>query len=151
MEIVPKELFPRSIIIIMSVIIHICGVFIMNYSKNIKQVTDYDIIVAGAGPAGIAAAAAAGREGKKVLLIEASGQLGGMATTGLVPAWTPYSDGVRIIYGGISENEVIGQHKTCVARILVGPHQILGAADGTGAALAAVAMGFVSVKHSSLS
>ncbi len=75
----------------------------MNYSKNIKQVSDYDIIVAGAGPAGIAAAAAASREGKKVLLIEASGQLGGMATTGLVPAWTPYSDGVRIIYGGISE------------------------------------------------
>lgn len=75
----------------------------MKFCKDILKNEQYDIIVAGAGPAGIAAAAAAGREGKKVLLIEASGQLGGMATTGLVPAWTPYSDGVRIIYGGLSE------------------------------------------------
>ena len=71
--------------------------------KNLKINENYDVIVAGAGPAGIAAAAAAAREGEKTLLIEQSGNLGGMATTGLVPAWTPYSDGIRIIYGGISE------------------------------------------------
>ncbi|MBQ4156106.1 MAG: FAD-dependent oxidoreductase, partial [Clostridia bacterium] len=71
--------------------------------KNLKVNENYDVVVAGAGPAGIAAAAAAAREGAKTLLIEASGQLGGMATTGLVPAWTPYTDGVRIIYGGLSK------------------------------------------------
>lgn len=71
--------------------------------KLLKTNEEYDVIVAGAGPAGIAAAAAASREGAKVLLIEQSGQLGGMATNGLVPAWTPYTDGVRIIYGGLSK------------------------------------------------
>ena len=71
--------------------------------KNLKVNDNYDVVVAGAGPAGIAAAAAAAREGAKTLLIEASGQLGGMATTGLVPAWTPYTDGIRIIYGGLSK------------------------------------------------
>ena len=72
-------------------------------NKNLKINENYDVVVAGAGPAGIAAAAAAAREGAKTLLIEASGQLGGMATTGLVPAWTPYTDGIRVIYGGLSE------------------------------------------------
>ncbi len=63
----------------------------------------YDVIVAGGGPAGCAAAASAAREGAKTLLIESSGMLGGMATKGLVEAWTPYTDGEKIIYGGISK------------------------------------------------
>src|SRR5579872_1205389 len=41
---------------------------------------DYDIVVLGGGPAGIAAAAAAGRHCRKVLLIERYGFLGGMGT-----------------------------------------------------------------------
>ena len=65
--------------------------------------TDYDVIVAGGGPAGCAAAAAAARDGAKTLLIESTGCLGGMGTSGLVPAWVPFSDGERIIYGGIAE------------------------------------------------
>ena len=44
----------------------------------------YDIIVAGGGPAGIAAAVAAARTGAKTLLIEAHGCLGGIWTSGLV-------------------------------------------------------------------
>ncbi|MGN0173660.1 MAG: FAD-dependent oxidoreductase, partial [Acutalibacteraceae bacterium] len=71
--------------------------------KDLPVHDGYDVIVAGGGPSGIAAAAAAAREGAKTLLIEQSGQLGGMATSGLVPAWTPYTDGIRIIYGGISK------------------------------------------------
>lgn len=71
--------------------------------KHLPVHEGYDVIVAGGGPSGIAAAAAAAREGAKTLLIEQSGQLGGMAITGLVPAWTPYTDGVRIIYGGLSK------------------------------------------------
>lgn len=71
--------------------------------KQLKIHDGYDVIVAGGGPSGVAAAVAAARDGAKTLLIESSGMLGGMATLGLVPAWTPYSDGIRVIYGGLSQ------------------------------------------------
>ena len=63
----------------------------------------WDVIVAGGGPSGCAAAASAAREGAKVLLIEATGSLGGMGTSGLVPAWAPFTDGTRIIYRGLAK------------------------------------------------
>lgn len=63
----------------------------------------YDVIVVGGGPAGCAAAIASAEQGAKTLLIESTGALGGMATSGLVPAWCPYSDGEKIIYRGISQ------------------------------------------------
>lgn len=48
----------------------------------------YDVIVVGGGPAGVGAALAAGRMGKKTLLVEQYGFLGGMWTAGLViPVW----------------------------------------------------------------
>lgn len=43
-----------------------------------------DVVVVGGGPAGVAAAIAAARSGASVILIERSGQLGGMATLGNV-------------------------------------------------------------------
>ena len=72
-------------------------------SRDIPLNEEYDVIVAGGGPAGCTAAAAAAREGVKTLLIEATGALGGMGTLGLVPAWCPFSDKERIIYGGMAE------------------------------------------------
>jgi hypothetical protein len=45
---------------------------------------DYDVIVCGGGPSGIGAAVAAARKGRKVLLVERYGFLGGMATSALV-------------------------------------------------------------------
>jgi len=44
----------------------------------------HDLLVVGAGPAGVAAAAAAARGGCRVLLLERYGVAGGMATAGLV-------------------------------------------------------------------
>ena len=44
----------------------------------------YDLLVVGGGQAGCAAALAAGRQGLKVLLVEATGSLGGSATMALV-------------------------------------------------------------------
>ncbi|MBR5680784.1 MAG: FAD-dependent oxidoreductase, partial [Clostridia bacterium] len=63
----------------------------------------YDVIVVGGGPAGVAAAVSAAREGANTLLIEATGALGGMSTMGLVPAWCPFSDHEKIIYRGLAE------------------------------------------------
>ena len=64
----------------------------MKFVRDIEVNNDYEIIVAGGGPSGVAAALSAARLNKKVLLLEASGSLGGMATIGLVPAWCPFSD-----------------------------------------------------------
>lgn len=48
----------------------------------------YDVIVVGGGSAGIGAALAAGRAGKRTLPVEQYGFLGGMWTAGLViPIW----------------------------------------------------------------
>ena len=73
--------------------------------KNRRIAVDdrWDVIVVGGGPAGCTAATAAAREGAKTLLIEATGQLGGMGTTGMIPAWCPFSDGEKIIYRGLAE------------------------------------------------
>ena len=67
--------------------------------KNTKIAVDdrWDVIVIGGGPAGCTAAISAAREGANTLLIEAMGQLGGMGTAGMVPAWCPFSDGEKII------------------------------------------------------
>ena len=64
---------------------------------KIKVDDRWNVIVVGGGPAGCTAAISAAREGAKTLLIEAMGQLGGMGTSGMVPAWCPFSDGEKII------------------------------------------------------
>jgi hypothetical protein len=74
----------------------------VNYKKNIDNIL-WDVIIVGGGPAGSMAAAAAGREGTKVLLIEAVGSLGGMGTNALVPAWCHFSDGEKMICRGLAE------------------------------------------------
>ena len=58
----------------------------------------WDVIVVGGGPSGCAAATAAAREGAKTLLMEGTGALGGMGTSGLLNAWCPLTDGEKIIY-----------------------------------------------------
>lgn len=71
-------------------------------AREIPYDDRYEVIVAGGGPAGCTAAIAAAREGKKTLLIEATGCLGGMGTSGLVPAWCPFSDKENIVYAGLA-------------------------------------------------
>jgi len=56
----------------------------------VERINTYDVIVAGGGLSGVAAAVAVAREGARVLIIEKYGFLGGMATAGLVSPFMPY-------------------------------------------------------------
>ena len=56
----------------------------MQFIRNVKDGGHYDLIVCGAGPGGTAAAIAAARSGKRVLLMDAAGCLGGYWTSGLM-------------------------------------------------------------------
>ena len=69
--------------------------------RDIPMEDGYDLLVAGGGPAGTAAAVCAARLGAKVLLVEATGCLGGMGTSGLVNAFDPMADGERMLVGGL--------------------------------------------------
>lgn len=82
-----------------------------NFSKSLPLDSSWDVIVVGGGPSGCTAAAAAAREGAKTLLIEGSGVLGGMGTSGLVPAWCPFSDKTQIIYRGLAERVFLESKK----------------------------------------
>jgi hypothetical protein len=80
----------------------------------------YDIVVAGGGPAGSAAAICAARLGARVLLVEATGCLGGMGTSGLVTAFDPMADGERPLVGGLMREIV----ETLYERGELGPQVI---------------------------
>ncbi len=62
-------------------------------SKEIPKCASYDCIVAGGGVAGVAAAVSAARMGLKVLLLEKTISLGGLATIGLVNLFVPMCNG----------------------------------------------------------
>jgi len=57
---------------------------VLEPARELPVVAEVDVLVAGGGPAGLAAAVAASREGAKTLLLERYGFLGGLATAGMV-------------------------------------------------------------------
>lgn len=78
----------------------------MTIIENLKTEINYecDVLVVGGGIGGIAAALAAARSGKKVLLLERSYMLGGLATAGLVTIYLPLCDGMgRQVSFGLAE------------------------------------------------
>lgn len=63
----------------------------MFYTEQPKEIPVYDqvdVLVLGAGPAGVGAALSAARQGAKALLVEQMGDVGGIATSGLMSHWT---------------------------------------------------------------
>jgi ribulose 1,5-bisphosphate synthetase/thiazole synthase len=57
-------------------------------ARDLPVVADVDVLVVGGGPSGFAAAVAAGRAGAATLLVEQTGAVGGVATSGMMSHWT---------------------------------------------------------------
>lgn len=87
--------------------------------RDIPIEEEYDVVVAGGGPAGVGAALSAARLGANVLLIEATGCLGGMGTSGLVTAFDPMSNGEEMLVGGIMQEIVFKMYR----RGFLGPQE----------------------------
>ena len=74
--------------------------------RNIPVLADADVVVAGGGPSGFAAAVTAARAGLQVILIERYGFLGGLATAGAVGTlcglYLHHPDRIEPIIGGFA-------------------------------------------------
>ncbi len=81
--------------------------FIVEPVKKTRVFKEADVLVAGGGVAGVAAAVAAARNGARTVLVERYGHLGGLATGGLVLVIMPMSDGTKNLQiGGICREMV---------------------------------------------
>jgi len=75
----------------------------VSFERQIPVRHDVDVFVAGGGPAGVAAAVAAVRQGAGVFLAEGHSCFGGMGTAALVPAFMTFGDGEHFLAAGIGE------------------------------------------------
>ena len=71
------------------------------FNRSVPVRHEVDVFVAGGGPAGVAAALAAGRQGKDVFVAEGQACFGGMGTSALVPAFMRFTDGINFLADGI--------------------------------------------------
>ncbi|HBN83998.1 MAG TPA: FAD-dependent oxidoreductase, partial [Clostridiales bacterium] len=72
----------------------------------------YDVIVVGGGPAGVGSALSASRGGKKTLLIEQYGFLGGMWTAGLVNPLFDYENKGGIVQEIVNRINDLGMNSS---------------------------------------
>ncbi|MFB0522593.1 MAG: FAD-dependent oxidoreductase [Candidatus Bathyarchaeia archaeon] len=106
--------------------------FITEKERQTPITSETDVVVAGGGVAGVAAAVAAARKGAKVQLIERYGQLGGLATGGLVTLLLGYG---RYEFG---INREIGEYLL---------QRKLGAVESAGERVWLDGMGLTSLKR----
>ncbi len=85
----------------------------IGYSKNLAIYETADVVVAGGGPAGVAAAVTAARLGKKTVLIEQSGTMGGAGILAMVPEFMTFNDGEHFLAGGIGREIFDKLSMTC--------------------------------------
>nr|MBQ4318549.1 FAD-dependent oxidoreductase [Clostridia bacterium] len=75
----------------------------ITYTKSVPLRYEVDVFIAGGGPAGVAAAVAASRNGSSVFVAEAFSAFGGAGVSMLVPAFMQFSNGVDFLAGGIGK------------------------------------------------
>lgn len=84
----------------------------LEFVREIPIKHETDVLVAGGGPAGIAAALTARRQGCAVHVAEAHTCLGGMGTAGMVPVFMQFTDGVNFLADGVGR-EVLEALRAC--------------------------------------
>lgn len=93
----------------------------MNYitepARQTPVVAETEVLVVGGGPAGFGAALHAARMGRKTMLIEQSGAIGGVATTGIMSHWTGRQD------GGCFE-ELRAKARDCESEQVINPEKL---------------------------
>lgn len=83
-------------------------------ARDLPVAGEYDVIVAGSGPAGVSAAITAGRMGVKVLLVEWANSVGGISTSGMMSHWTGSVESplyTEILTRSAAKNEGAGHNK----------------------------------------
>jgi hypothetical protein len=85
----------------------------MEYSRKLPVYKDVDVLVVGAGPAGIAAAVSAARSGADTLLFDQYGCVGGAATMGMVGPFMSSFDSTNqeMVVRGVFKEAVDGMVK----------------------------------------
>ncbi len=92
--------------------------------RQIPVTHEVDVLVVGAGPAGVCAAISAARMGADTMLIEQQGAVGGIATVGLMSHWTGRSGSKlyhEILQRSAAQNE--GEYKDKVT-ITIDPEKL---------------------------
>lgn len=102
---------------------------------------NYEIAVIGGGPAGLSAAITAARAGRKVILLEKAGYLGGNATLGLPLLGFLDLDGRRIV-GGIAQEYVnrLTEREECLGHRTCPKHNSVTNIDPEGFKILAIEM-----------
>jgi FAD-dependent oxidoreductase family protein len=84
---------------------------IRELARETPVLAETQVLVVGGGSAGVAAAVAAAREGAEVMLVERYGQLGGLATGGLIILLLTLDDGAgRRVVGGLCQELIDRLH-----------------------------------------
>lgn len=86
-------------------------------ARKVPIVEETEVLVVGGGPAGFGAALTAARMGRKVLLVEQAGAVGGIATTGIMSHWTGFQ-------GGGCFEELLERARDCEAPVVINPEKL---------------------------